>query len=102
MELEGVAATNFKSVYTMDDGSCSFPGCMTEGNDNFKSFATFDDGSCARRRELGQERAQAVEGHRRLAAGCVSTTGFKPLRSLILASSVVRGCNLLRNMHGFE
>ena len=46
-EVEGVAATNYKPFYTMDDGSCSFPGCVSEGNPNYKSFATFDDGSCA-------------------------------------------------------
>ena len=81
-EKKGISATNFKSVYTKDDGSCSFPGCMTATNTNFRSFATFDDGSCARRRKLVEEMGKKSSFTKRplslrQARNCLITAGWR-------------------------
>ena len=70
----GVAATNYKSVYTKDDGTCSFPGCTGSTAANYKALYTLDDGSCKiRRRALGQEGRQ--QHGRLLATGCPGWLG---------------------------
>ena len=90
VSVDGVLASNYKAVYTKDDGSCSFPGCNVEGNANFKAVVTFNDGTCesSRRRRVEEDVDEGMmaakkglaaatiaateEGRRRrLAAGCL-------------------------------
>ena len=49
-------ATNYNPEYTIDDGSCSFPGCMDSTYANYRDFATYNDGTCSNsRRQLAGE-----------------------------------------------
>jgi hypothetical protein len=109
--VAGVLAANYNPAYTIDDGSCTFPGCTDPSKANFRHFATFDDGTCEpSRRRTAVAAAGGREGRRpslrRLSAGCLdpaasnydgsaSSHGGSTCQYLVLGCMVAGALNYL-------
>ena len=65
-------AENYKDIYTLNDGSCDYPGCTDSTYANYFARATFDIGQCTNdRRSLRGE-------DRRLSSGCLNPAAMEP------------------------
>ena len=71
------------SLYSVNDGSCSIPGCMMSHDAQFNAQATFDDGSCdamGSRRQMVASPSEGTGARRRvhlgrqLGMGCMDPT----------------------------
>ena len=90
-----ISAPCLGSLYNVDDGSCSVPGCMVELDPAYSSTATFNDGSCTQA-EGDRRQLERTDGRgRRLSPGCMdpAAVNFDSVASSNEGCSYeIRGC----------
>jgi hypothetical protein len=94
------AATNYDQLYTSDDGSCSYGGCLDPANANFAPLATFElpDACASERRERRELLApNATSNATSNATGCMDpgAVNYDPLAIThdgSLCSFAIIGC----------